>query len=127
MKTNLYNFDPLKPQFYIVKLGFTVVYFIFLISAQQHSLGEAVLTSTHNQRFEQKYEEYQNFYLKIFIFVVVKVSVYLNRHVFVMTSETYFMIFVLFLNGDVHRAYSIYIFLSQCVLLEYPVKSVTFI
>ena len=34
MKTRLYNFDPLKPHFYIVKLGFTGVYIIFLISAQ---------------------------------------------------------------------------------------------
>ena len=33
-KTCLYNFDPLKPQFYIVKLGFTRVYIIFLIFAQ---------------------------------------------------------------------------------------------
>ena len=33
-KTCLYNFDPLKPHFYIVKLGFTGVYVIFLISAQ---------------------------------------------------------------------------------------------
>ena len=33
-KTRLYNFDPLKPHFYIVKLGFTGVYIIFLISAQ---------------------------------------------------------------------------------------------
>ena len=33
-KTCLYNFDPLKPHFYIVKLGFTGVYIIFLISAQ---------------------------------------------------------------------------------------------
>ena len=32
-KTYLYNFDPLKPHFYIVKLGFTGVYIIFLISA----------------------------------------------------------------------------------------------
>ena len=30
-KTRLYNFDPLKPHFYIVKLGFTGVYIIFLI------------------------------------------------------------------------------------------------
>ena len=30
-KTCLYNFDPLKPHFYIVKLGFTGVYIIFLI------------------------------------------------------------------------------------------------
>ena len=33
-KTYLYNFDPLKPHFYIVKLGFTGVYIVFLISAQ---------------------------------------------------------------------------------------------
>ena len=32
-KTRLYNFDPLKPHFYIVKLGFTGEYIIFLISA----------------------------------------------------------------------------------------------
>ena len=32
-KTCLYNFDPLKPHFYIVKLGFTGVYIIFLITA----------------------------------------------------------------------------------------------
>ena len=35
-KTRLYNSDPLKPHFYIVKLGFTGVYIIFLISAQKH-------------------------------------------------------------------------------------------
>ena len=33
-KAYLYNFDPLNPYFYIVKLGFTGVYIIFLISAQ---------------------------------------------------------------------------------------------
>ena len=32
-KTCLYNTDPLKPHFYIVKLGFTEVDIIFLISA----------------------------------------------------------------------------------------------
>ena len=37
-KTYLYNFDPLKPHFYIVKLGFTGVYIIFLLSAQKHRL-----------------------------------------------------------------------------------------
>ena len=30
MKTCLYKFDPIKLHFYIVKLGFTEVYFIFL-------------------------------------------------------------------------------------------------
>ena len=37
-KTYLYNFDPLKAHFYVVKLGFTGVYIIFLISAQKHRL-----------------------------------------------------------------------------------------
>ena len=37
-KTYLYNFDPLKPHFYIVKLGFTGVYIIF-ISAQNIDCG----------------------------------------------------------------------------------------
>ena len=32
-------FDPLKPHFYIVKLGFTGVYIIFLISAQNIDCG----------------------------------------------------------------------------------------
>ena len=38
-KTCLYNFDPLKPHFYIVKLGFTGVYIIFLISSQNIGCG----------------------------------------------------------------------------------------
>ena len=39
LKTRLYNFDPLKPHFYIVKLGFTGVDIIFLISAQNIDCG----------------------------------------------------------------------------------------
>ena len=38
-KTRLYKFDPLEPHFYIVKLGFTEVYIIFLISAQNIDCG----------------------------------------------------------------------------------------
>ena len=78
-KTCLYNFDPTKPHFYIVKLGFTGVYIVFLISAQKHRLR--VLVSTHNLCFEQKYEKYQKFYFR---FLVVKFSIYLKRRVFVM-------------------------------------------
>ena len=37
-KTYLYNFDPLNPHFYILKLGFTGVYIIFLIFARKHKL-----------------------------------------------------------------------------------------
>ena len=38
-KTCLYNFDSLKPHFYIVKLGFTGIYIIFHISAQNIDCG----------------------------------------------------------------------------------------
>ena len=69
-KTCLYNFDPLKLHFYVVKLGFTWVYRIFLNSAQNLDCGYLLEPPrrTHNLCFEQKYEKYQNFYLKIFIF-----------------------------------------------------------
>ena len=80
----LYNFDPHKPHFYIVKLGFTGVYIIFLISAKKHRL---VLTSTHNLCFDQKYEKISEFLSENFQFLLVKFSVYLNRHVFVMFAR----------------------------------------
>ena len=38
-KTRLYKFDPLKPHFYIVKLGFTGIYIFFLISTQNIDCG----------------------------------------------------------------------------------------
>ena len=38
-KTYLYNFDPLKTHFYIVKLGFTGVYIIFLILLENIDCG----------------------------------------------------------------------------------------
>ena len=38
-KTYLYNFDPQKTHFYIVKLWFTGVYIIFLISVQRTDCG----------------------------------------------------------------------------------------
>ena len=68
-KTCLYNFDPLKPC-NVVKLGFTEVYMIFLNSTQNIDCGYSLEPPrrTHNLCFEQKYEKYQNFYLKIFIF-----------------------------------------------------------
>ena len=45
-KTCLYHFDPLKPHFYIVKLGFTGVYIIFLIFDQKHKFWVLVRTAT---------------------------------------------------------------------------------
>ena len=41
-KTYLYNFDSLKPHFYIVKLGFAGVQVIFLISAQNMDCGDSL-------------------------------------------------------------------------------------
>ena len=60
------------------------------MSAQKHGLwvlvrtAEAVLTSTNNLCFEQKYEKYQSFLSENFPFLEVKFSIYLNRRVFVM-------------------------------------------
>ena len=54
---------PLKPHFYIVKLGYAGVYLFFLFlfktidcgySLEPPRRGEAVLTCTHNLCFEQK-------------------------------------------------------------------------
>ena len=47
-KTYLYNFDPLKPHFYTIKLGFTGVYIIFLNSSPKHRVW--VLVRTASQR-----------------------------------------------------------------------------
>ena len=52
-------------------------------------LAEAVLTSTYNLYFEQKYEKYKIFLSENFhFFLVVKFSMYLNRRVFVMSRTT---------------------------------------
>ena len=45
-KTRLYNFDPLKPHFYTVKLRFIGVYIIFLMFAQKHRLWVLVRTAS---------------------------------------------------------------------------------
>ena len=51
-------------------------------------LAEAVLASTHNLCFEQKYEKCQSFFFlsENFQFFKVKFSIYLDRRVFVMTG-----------------------------------------
>ena len=76
-KTYLYNFDPLKPHFYIVKLGFTGIYIIFLITAQKNTdcgyllehLTEAVLTNTHNRMFwEEIWKNISIFIREVLVF-----------------------------------------------------------
>ena len=84
-KTYLYNFDPLKPHFYIVKLGFTGVYIIFLISAQKHKLWVLVRTASPTiYVLSRNMKNIRFFYLNNCHFLVVKFSIYLNRRVFVM-------------------------------------------
>ena len=65
-KTCLYNVDPHKSHFYIVKLGFTGVCIIFLISAQKHRFR--VLLRTHSLCFEQQYKKISAFYIWKFSF-----------------------------------------------------------
>ena len=66
---------PLKPHFYIVKRGLHGYKIFFLcllktkiVGIRSNRLVVAVLVSTDNLCFEQKYEKYQAFYLKIFNF-----------------------------------------------------------
>ena len=93
-KTCPYNIDPLKPHFYIVKLEFTGVYIIFLISAQNIDCGYSLepprwggSNEYHNLCFEQKYENYRSFVSENFQFLEVKFSIYLNRRVYVMRGS----------------------------------------
>ena len=75
-KTCLYNFDPLKSHFYIVKLGFTGVYIIFLISAQNIDCGYSLEPPRRGGSNEypqsmfwaEIWKKSNFFYLKIFIF-----------------------------------------------------------
>ena len=92
-RTCLCNFDPLKPHFYIVKLGFTGVHIIFLNSAQNIDCGYSLKLPHWDSSNEYPQSifwaeiwEISKFLLENFHFLVVKFSVYmyLNRHVFVM-------------------------------------------
>ena len=96
-KTYLYNFDPLKPHFYIVKLGFTGVYIIFLISAQNIECGYSLEPPRRggSNEYPQSmfWAEISVKNIRVFLsenhqFLEVKFSVYLNRRVFVMNSYT---------------------------------------
>ena len=86
-----YNFDPLRPHFYIVKLGFTGIYIIFLIFAQNIDCGyslEPPLRGGSNKypqsMFWAEIWKISDFLYENFLFLVVKFSICLNRHVFVM-------------------------------------------
>ena len=93
-KIYVYNFDPLEPHFYIVKLGFTGVYIIFLILLKTNKdCGYSLqlpLRGASNEYPQSMFlsrnikKKYQIFFLsEFFPFYVVKVSIYLKRRVFV--------------------------------------------
>ena len=78
------NVDPLTPHFYIVKLGFTVVYITFLFFALKHRLWVLVRTPSM-RRFlsvptiyvlSQSKKNITIFHLKITNFTAVKIAVY---------------------------------------------------
>ena len=74
-------------------------------------LGEAVLTSTHNLCFEQKYENIRIF-IENFQFLVVKFSIYLNKLVFVMRSMTVPLLRIFFVGRCIAD-------MPLCLLLVY--------
>ena len=94
---------PLKPHFYIVKLGFTGVYIIFLISAENIDCGYSLepphrggsneytqsmfwadITSTHNLFWAEIWKNIGVFIWKCSAFGGKNFNIYLNRLVFVM-------------------------------------------
>ena len=93
-KTYLYNVDPLEPYFYIVKLGFTGVYIISLIPAQNIDCGYPL--EPPRQGGSNEYPQFMfwaeiwkisDFLSENFHFLVVQFSVYLNRRIFVMIQK----------------------------------------
>ena len=91
-KTCLYNFDPLKPHFYIVKLGFTRVFFLFLLKNIDcgYSLEPPLRGGSKEypqSMFWAEIWKISEFLLSgNFQFLVVKFSICLNRRVFVMST-----------------------------------------
>ena len=84
----------LNPTFIYKKLGFTGVYIIFLISAQNIDCGyslEPPRRGGSNEYphlcSEQKYEKISEFLSENFQFLEVKFTIYLNRRVFVMNAH----------------------------------------
>ena len=83
---------PLKPHFYTVKLGFTEVYIIFLISVENIDCGYSLEPPRRGgsneypqSMFSTEIWKISEFFIKKIIpFLVVKFSIYLNRRVPVM-------------------------------------------
>ena len=95
-KTCLYSFDPLKPHFYTVKLGFTWVNINFLFLLKNIDCGywlEPPRRGGSNEypqsMFWAEIWKLTEFVIWKFSFLVEKISVYLNRRVFIMKTHTH--------------------------------------
>ena len=93
-KTYLYNFDPLKPHFYIVKLGFTGVTLFFLFLLKNIDCGfllEPPQWGSSNEYpqsvFWTEIWKISEFFIWKLFFFTVKFSIYLNRRVFIMCLQ----------------------------------------
>ena len=88
-KTYQYNLDPLKPHVYVIKLGFTGVYIIFLNFAKNIDCGYSLEPPYRGDSNEYPQSMFWAEVWKISEFLfenfqfLVKVSIYLNRRVFV--------------------------------------------
>ena len=96
-KTCLCNVDPLKPHFHIVKLGFTGVYIIFLFLLKNIDCGYSLEPPRRGGSNGYQQSMFLSRHMKnirIFVsedfqFLEVKVSIYLNRRVFVMACRNF--------------------------------------
>ena len=97
-KTRLHNFDPLKPHFYIVKLGFIGVYIIFIILLKNIVCGyllepprrggsnEYPQSMFWAETWKKKKKKKSEFLPENFQYFGGEISINLNRRVFVMDS-----------------------------------------
>ena len=94
-KTCLYNVDPLKPHFYIVKLGFTgyTLFFLFLLKNIDCGYSLEPPHRGYSNEYPQSifwaeiWKISDFFFFENVHFLGVKFSVYLNRRVFVMQTS----------------------------------------
>ena len=93
-KTCLYNFDPLKPHFYIQKLGFTGVYIIFLFMLKNIDCGYLLEPPRRGgsngypqSMFWVEIWKISKFFIWNCQFLEVKFSMYLDKRFFVMSKD----------------------------------------
>ena len=115
-KTCLYNTDPLKPHFYIVKLGFTGVYIIFLISAQN------IDCEYPQSMFWAEIRKISEFLSENFQFLEVKFSLYLNRHVFVMYTFVFTSIMLFYWLLQIRLVLSLWIYGKWTIWMKFCLK-----